>query len=103
MAELDTSNLIDSQFAWIESGGLKDVTGRTTPRNKRHLPMHDAEAVRLSLSQAPHDPFGKYAMPKLLAAARKYGIKPTAAQRSFAGMEPDATRFPEVRFTRFPP
>lgn len=102
MAELDTHNLIDSQFAWIEPGGLRDPGGRTTPRDKRHLPMHTAEAVRLSLSQALHDPFGKQAMPALVNAARKFGVNVTAVQRSFGGMEPDSSKFPERRFVRFP-
>lgn len=102
MAELDTRDLNDSQFAWIEPGGMRDPSGRTTPRDKRHLPIHTADAVRLSLSQAPSDPFGKQAMPALIDAARKFGIQPTAAQRAFGDMEPDASRFPERRFIRFP-
>ncbi len=102
MAELDTANLLDSQFAFIEDGGLRDPGGRTTPRNKRHFPIHDAEAVRRSLSQAPTDPFGKQAMPAILTAARKFGVNITGAQRAFGGMEPDSSRFPERRFTRFP-
>lgn len=102
MAELDTHNLIDSQFSYIEPGGMRDPGGRTTPRDKRHLPMHTAEAVRLSLSQAPHDPFGKQAMPALVNAARKFGVNVTAAQRSFGGLEPDSSKFPERRFVRFP-
>jgi len=102
MAELDTHNLIDSQFALIEPGGMRDPGGRTTPRDKRHFPIHTAEAVRLSLAQAPNDPHGKQAMPALIDAARKFGIKPTAAQRAFGGMQPDDSRFPERRFIRFP-
>jgi hypothetical protein len=41
-------------------------------------------------------------MPKILAAARKYGIKVTGAQRSAFG-ETTLDGFPERRFTRFPP
>ncbi len=102
MAELDTKNLNDSQFAYIEPGGMRDPGGKTTPRDKRHLPMHTAEAVRLSLSQAPNDPFGKVAMPALINAARKFGVNITASQRAFGGMEPDSGAFPERRFIRFP-
>ncbi len=102
MAELDTKDLTDSQFAYIEPGGMRDTGGKTTPRDKRHLPMHTADAVRLSLSQAPTDPFGKLAMPALISAARKFGVNVTGAQRSFGGMEPDGDKFPERRFTRFP-
>lgn len=103
MAELDTHNLLDSQFAWIEPGGMRDTSGKTTPRDKRHFPIHTLEAVRRSLSQAPSDPFGKQAMPAIVNAARKFGVRPTAAQRAFGGLEPDQGAFPELRFTRFPP
>ncbi len=102
MAELDTANLPDSSFSYVEPGGLRDMSGKTTPRDKRHLPMHTKEAVRLSLSQAPNDPFGKHAMPALINAARKFGVNITGAQRAFGGMEPDSGAFPERRFTRFP-
>lgn len=102
MAELDIHNLLDSQFAFVEPGGMRDPGGRTAPRDKRHFPIHDEAAVRRALSQAPNDPFGKHAMPAILTAARRFGIKPTAAQRSFAGMEPDTSKFPERRFTRYP-
>ena len=102
MAELDTINLPDSSFAYVEPGGMRDPSGKTTPRDKRHLPMHTAEAVRLSLSQAPNNPFGKQAMPALISAARKFGVNVTGAQRAFGGMEPDSGLFPERRFTRFP-
>jgi hypothetical protein len=105
MGELDRAainNLIDAQFAWIEPGGVRDPSGRTAPRDKRHFPMNDEAAVRLSLSQATNSPYGKQAMPALISAARKFGIKVTGAVRSFGGMEPDASAFPEVRFTKFP-
>ena len=102
MAELDTKDLQDAAFAYVEPGGMRDPSGRTTPRDKRHLPMHTADAVRLLLSQAPNDPFGKLAMPALVSAARKFGVNVTGAQRAFGGMEPDGASFPERRFTRFP-
>ncbi len=102
MAELDTPNLLDSQFAWIEPGGMRDPGGKTTPRSKRHFPIHTVDAVRRSLSQAPNDPFGKLAMPRILSAARKFGVTVTAGQRAFAGMDTDTSQFPERRFTRFP-
>ena len=102
MAELDTKDLQDAAFAYVEPGGMRDPSGRTTPRDKRHLPMHTADAVRLSLSQAPNNPFGKLAMPALVSAARKFGVNVTGAQRAFGGMEPDGASFPERRFTRFP-
>jgi len=102
MAELDTKNLPDSAFAWIEPGGMRDPGGKTTPRDKRHFPINDAAAVRRSLSQAVNDPFGKQAMPVIIGAARKFGVSVSGAQRAFAGMETESDAFPERRFTRFP-
>jgi len=105
MAELSSAavnDLPDSAFAFIEPGGMKDAQGRTAPRSKRHFPVHDEAHARNALSRASQSPFGKQAMPKIMSAARKFGIKPTAVQRAFAGMEPDNTAFPERRFTRFP-
>lgn len=101
MAELDNI-LNDSQFAWIEPGGMRDAAGKTTPRSKRHFPINDEAAVRRALIQAPHDPFGKQAMPSIVRAARKFGIQVTGDQRAFAGMDIDYASFPERRFTRFP-
>lgn len=45
MAEWSTAeinNLPDSSFAYIEPGGTKDDSGKTTPRSLRHLPYKDA-------------------------------------------------------------
>jgi uncharacterized protein len=104
MADLSSSamnNLPDSAFAYIEPGGMKDPSGRTVPRTKRHFPVHDEAHTRNALSRAPQSPFGKQAMPKILSAARKYGIKISGATRSaFGEAPPDG--FPERRFTRFP-
>ena len=109
MAEISTAaqnNLPDSSFAYIEPGGSKDASGKTTPRSKRHFPIHDEAHVRNALSRAPQSPFGKDAMPKILQAARKFGIDVSASQRSavLGGEEllPDPASFPERRFTRFP-
>jgi HK97 family phage prohead protease len=105
MAELtgpDTSNLPDSAFAWIETGGTKDPSGRTVPRSKRHFPVHDEAHARNALARAPQSPFGKQAMPKIMSAARRFGIKVSGAQRSAFGEGTDSSAFPERRFTRFP-
>lgn len=64
----------DSDFAYIESGGTKDEHGRTVPRSLRHFPIYDAAHVRDALSRAPQSPFGDKAMPKIRAAAKKFGI-----------------------------
>lgn len=69
------NNLPDSAFAYIEPGGKKDKEGKTVPRSKRHFPINDAAHVRDALSRAPQSPFGSKAMPKILAAAKKFGVK----------------------------
>ena len=68
------NDLPDSAFAYTEPGGTKDADGRTTPRSKRHFPIHDEAHVRAALSRAPQSPYGDRAMPKIKAAARKFGI-----------------------------
>lgn len=53
------NDLPDSSFAYIESGGVKDDSGRTTPRSLRHFPHHNADGaldlghVRNELKSAP--------------------------------------------------
>uniref|UniRef100_A0A6M3K194 Putative peptidase n=1 Tax=viral metagenome TaxID=1070528 RepID=A0A6M3K194_9ZZZZ len=37
------NDLPDSSFAHVESGGEKDVVGKTAPRSLRHLPYKDAD------------------------------------------------------------
>lgn len=98
------NSLPDSSFAYIEPGGSKDASGKTVPRSKRHFPIHDDAHIRNALARASQSPFGKEAMPKILAAARKAGIEVTGAQRSAVSdaLVPDPDSFPERRFTRFP-
>jgi HK97 family phage prohead protease len=106
MAELNTAainDLPDSAFAFIEPGGTKDQTGKTTPRSKRHFPVHDEAHTRNALARAGSSPFGKPAMEKILSAARKFKIDVTGDQRAAFGMDIDTTSFPERRFTKFPP
>lgn len=96
MAEMTTeemNNLPDSDFAHIEDGGTKDSSGKTVPRSLRHFPIHDADHVRNALARAPQSPFGEKAMPKILAAAAKFGIK-TAGQSAIPEF-----LIPERRFT----
>jgi hypothetical protein len=96
------NDLPDSAFAYIEPGGEKDSGGKTIPRSKRHFPVHDEAHTRNALSRAPQSPFGKEAMPKILAAARKHNIQVSGDNRAAFGVaEPDG--LPERRFTRFPP
>jgi HK97 family phage prohead protease len=68
------NDLPDSAFAYIEPGGTKDEQGKTVPRSKRHFPIHDAAHVRNALARAPQSPFGAKAMPKIRAAAKKFGV-----------------------------
>lgn len=74
MPTSEINDLPDSDFAYIEAGGTKDAQGRTVPRSLRHFPIHDADHVRNALARAPQSPFGDKAMPKILAAAKKFGI-----------------------------
>lgn len=74
MTAASINDLPDSDFAYIEPGGTKDSSGKTVPRSKRHFPIHDAAHVRNALARAPQSPFGKLAMPKIKAAAKKFGI-----------------------------
>jgi len=74
MSSADINDLKDSDFAYIEPGGKKDDEGKTVPRSLRHFPIMDAAHVRNALSRAPQSPFGDKAMPKIRAAAKKFGI-----------------------------
>jgi hypothetical protein len=74
------NDLPDSAFAYIEPGGSKDEDGKTTPRSLRHFPIHDEAHVRNALSRASQSPFGDKAMPKIRAAARRFGIRVEAAK-----------------------
>jgi HK97 family phage prohead protease len=78
------NDLPDSAFAYIEPGGKKDPTGKTVPRSLRHFPIHDAAHVRNALARAPQSPFGAKAMPKILAAAKKFGIDTSNSQSNSA-------------------
>lgn len=80
MSAAKINDLPDSAFAYIEPGGTKDAEGKTMPRSKRHFSIHDAAHVRAALSRAPQSPFGQKAMPKIMAAAKKFGIDASAGQ-----------------------
>ena len=71
----DQNDLPDSAFAYIEPGGTKDGSGKTVPRSLRHFPVHDKAHVQNALSRAPQSPFGDKAMPKIKAAAAKFGVQ----------------------------
>ena len=71
----DQNDAPDSDFAYIEPGGEKDSGGKTVPRNLRHFYIADAAHVRNALARASQSPFGEKAMPKIVAAAKKFGIE----------------------------
>jgi HK97 family phage prohead protease len=100
------NDLPDSAFAYIEPGGKKDASGKTTPRSLRHFPIHDEAHVRNALSRAPQSPFGAKAMPKIRAAARKFGIQMSdAGQRSLDDGKKDESMTAvaaERRYTMLP-
>lgn len=76
MSSKSINDLPDSAFAYIESGGKKDADGKTTPRSKRHFPVHDkAHADNAAARIAQGAKFGKEAAPKVHAAQRKFGEK----------------------------
>lgn len=75
MSSADINDLPDSDFAYIESGGSKDSEGKTTPRDLRHFPIHDAAHVRNALARLSSSPFGDKAKSKVVAAAHKFGIE----------------------------
>jgi phage head maturation protease len=74
MATASINDLPDDQFGYIEPGGTKDSSGRTTPRSLRHFPVHDKAHVQNALSRAPQSPFGDKAMPKIKQRAKKFGV-----------------------------
>jgi HK97 family phage major capsid protein/HK97 family phage prohead protease len=86
MSSAAINDLPDSDFAYIEDGGEKDDEGKTTPRSKRHFPIHDAAHVRDALARAPQSPFGDKALPKIKAAAEKLGIH-VAKSATFTAQE----------------
>lgn len=82
MSSAAINDLPDSAFAYIEPGGDKDESDKTVPRSLRHFPIHDEAHVRNALSRAPQSPFGDKAMPKIRAAAKKYGIEVSDDEQS---------------------
>jgi uncharacterized protein len=95
VAKLSSSEreaLPDSAFAHVEPGHA--VNGKT-PDKYRHFPVHDAAHVRDALARAGQGArFAKEAMPKIKAAAKKFGVQHDAEDtgRSLESL------FPEVRF-----
>lgn len=80
------NDLPDSAFAYIEPGGEKDNEGKTTPRSKRHYPIHDkahadngfARAQSQIQNKGAGAAIAKKALPKIKAAQKKFD---TAAKK----------------------
>jgi HK97 family phage prohead protease len=89
MTAASINDLPDSAFAYIQPGGTKDSSGRTVPRSLRHFPVHDAAHARNALARAPQSPFGKQAMPKILAACKKFGIDVAGQESGDSGRAAD--------------
>lgn len=81
------NDLPDSAFAYIESGGTKDESGKTTPRSLRHFNISDkAHADNAAARIAQGAKFGDKAKAKVESAQRKFGEKKVSKE---AGV-PDA-------------
>jgi hypothetical protein len=81
MSTKEINDLPDSAFAFIEDGGEKDDEGKTTPRSKRHYPVHDKAHADNAMARASaaiqqggdEAAIAKKAMPKIKAAQKKFG------------------------------
>lgn len=101
LSSAEINDLPDSAFAYIEPGGKKDSDGKTVPRSLRHFPIHDEAHVRNALARAPQSPFGDKAMPKIKAAAKKFGIGVQQNSRRIRKPRQRAVPLaPEVRLVR---
>jgi hypothetical protein len=87
----------DSDFAYVEGGGTKDETGKTVPRSLRHYPIYDEAHARDALGRAGAQlqdgdddakRIARAALPKIHAAAKKFGID---VQKDMGAMEIDDT------------
>jgi HK97 family phage prohead protease len=95
MSAASINDLPDNAFAYIEPGGKKDSTGKTTPRGNRHFPIQDPAHVRNALARiAQGAKFGQEALPAVRAAAAKFGIKVGESGRAL-----DPFLDPERRYT----
>lgn len=107
MSSAEINNLPDSAFAYIEPGGEKDADGKTTPRSLRHYPVQDKAHAQNALSRAGAALKGddekakgiaQKAMPKIKAAAEKFGI---GTQQNAAEVEvEEREESPDVEYRR---
>ena len=93
----DQNDKPDSDFAYIEAGGKKDEGGDTVPRSLRHFYIGDADHVRNALARASQSPFGDKAMPKIKAAAKKFGIDVSKSKEAQMGDQSTETAADEPK------
>jgi len=87
MTTQSVNDLPDSDFAYIEPGGSKDSSGKTVPRSLRHFPIHDkSHADNAAARIAQGAQFGKQALPKVLAAQKKFGEHPGGSSSGDSSM-----------------
>ena len=73
--EAETDALTKAAMTAAERDALPaDQFGYVEPDGTKHFPLSDAKHVRLALQLASTSPFGDKAMPKIKAAAKKFGI-----------------------------
>ena len=93
LSSKERGNLADSDFAHVEPGHAEN--GKT-PDKFRHFPIHDAAHVRNALARiAQGARFGDQAKPKVLAAAKKFGIEHDSSADTGRSLE---SLTPELRF-----
>ena len=81
------NDLPDSAFLYVEPGGTKDDTGKTTPRSLRHFPVHDA-------SGAVDMPHLRNALARIPQSDLPASVKAQCTAKAQA-MMPDATNASE--------
>lgn len=104
------NDLPDSSFAYVESGGKKDSSGRTVPRTLRNLPYKDASGkidlphLRNAMARVTHTNLSgaqqKEAHDVLLQAYKKVGMAhPKCSVPGCQGYDPSPKSFLEDRFS----
>ena len=78
-ARAHLNELSDSDFAYIEAGGKKDLAGRTVPRTLRHFPMSSEDEINSSLeslaSSSLNEDLKFEIFDKIESHAAKIGVK----------------------------
>lgn len=98
LTSAEQDDLPDSAFAYIQPGGVKDKSFKTVPRSYRHFIIIDAAHVRNALARIGQGAkFGKEALPAVLKAAAKFGVKVSEAKS--AGMLAELRSPPHANFT----